>query len=286
VKTVGEAVEVLAKRFGSAGIDTARLDARVLVAFVLGVNTEKVFGYPETELTSDQHNQLEDVAKRRENREPLARIVGEKEFWSLPFKVSRDTLIPRPDSECLVEAVLDHVEERTGNYSILDLGTGTGCLLISLLHELKNAKGVGVDISQSALQTASDNAQRLDVGERAQFIKNNWCDHLAADRGTRFDVVLSNPPYIPDGDIDSLEPEVNKHEPLRALVGGADGLDIYRMLIQETKALINPEGLLIFEVGAGQSDDVVGLGRANGFNLLNVRCDLAGVERCVLFKLS
>jgi len=279
----GQAVQDLSSRFQAAGIESARLDARILVAYCLGVEPERIFGYPETVLTEVQETRLAEVAGRRVRRQPLARIVGEKEFWSLPFRLSDDTLIPRPETETIVEAVLERVADRHGPCRILDLGTGSGCLLISLLHEIPGATGLGVDIAEGALQTALENARRTGVTGRVQFLKNDWCKGLATGRGNNFDVIVSNPPYIPDGEIETLEPEVADYEPERALAGGVDGLEIYRVLLPDIGALLAPTGIAAFEVGWSQADAVGRLGAAAGLNRLEVRNDLAGVPRCVIF---
>jgi len=281
--TAGEAVQELTARFQAAGIDSARLDARVLVAFVLGVEPERVFGYPETMLTEQQVTQLADVAARRAARQPLARIVGEREFWSLSFRLSDDTLIPRPETETVVEAVLEQIKGRDAPLRILDLGTGSGCLLISLLTELPKATGIGVDISEGALHTATENAGRIGVANRARFIQNDWCVGLAEDHGQSFDIIVSNPPYIPNADINALEPEVSAHEPERALAGGPDGLDIYRSLAAEIDNFLTPTGVAAFEVGVDQAAAVKDLGGDKGLKVLNVRNDLAGIPRCVVF---
>jgi len=282
--TAGEAVQDLTVRFQAAGIDSARLDARVLVAFVLGVEPERVFGYPETILTEQQVSQLAVVSKRRADRQPLARIIGEREFWSLRFRLSDDTLIPRPETETVVEAVLEQVGDRNAPLKILDLGTGSGCLLISLLSELSKATGIGVDISEGALHTAAENAGWIGVANRARFIQNDWCGGLAEDHGKSFDIIVSNPPYIPDADINTLEPEVSAHEPERALAGGQDGLDIYRLLVSEIGNFLTPTGIAAFEVGFDQAEAVNELGRAEGLKVLDVRNDLAGIPRCVVFR--
>ncbi len=279
---VGDAVLNLTGRFRKAGIDTARLDARVLTAHVLGVEPERVFGYPETVLSDAEQQRLTELSRRREGREPLARIIGEKEFWSLTFQVSEDTLIPRPETETVIEAVLDRIDARSGSLKVLDLGTGSGCLLISLLSELPRAEGVGIDISQGALQTATENARQNGVAERAQFIQNDWCSGLAEPYAGVFDIIVSNPPYIANGEIGTLEPEVSVHEPERALAGGPDGLDSYRMLVRDAGALLAPAGILAFEVGWTQAEQVERMARDQGFDIIGQYPDLVGVARCVV----
>jgi len=281
---VGHAVKDLTRRFQAAGIETARLDARVLLAHVMEISAERVFGYPETVLTDAQISCLSSLSERRSNREPLARVVGEKEFWSLPFQLSNDTLVPRPETETVVEAVLDQLVNRHAAVRVLDMGTGSGCLLISLLSELSYGVGVGVDISDGALRIAKENASRNGVGERAQFIQNDWCQGLADVVDDNFDIIISNPPYIPFSEIETLEPEVSKHEPRRALDGGEDGLDFYRSLLHDTQNLLGPTGVLALEIGWDQAASVEDLGRREGLRLLDKRRDLAGIARCVVFS--
>jgi release factor glutamine methyltransferase len=280
---VGEAVRLITGRFEAAGIDSARLDARVLVGFALNISPEAVFGYPERVLEEREVSRLSALADRREKREPLARIVGEKEFWSLKFRVTEDTLVPRPDTETVVEAVLDQINDVAAPRKILDLGTGTGCLLISLLSELPHSSGIGVDISRRALKTAEENADLNAVGQRARFLENDWCKGLTKSFAGEFDIIVSNPPYIPNHEIERLAPEVSGFEPVRALAGGNDGLDIYRLLVRDAKALALPGGIMAFETGWNQAEQVAELGRDEGLELLQVRSDLAGIPRCVMF---
>ena len=212
----------------------------------------------------------------------MAHILGRREFWSLAFKVTADTLDPRPDSETLVQAVLDQVPDRSAALRLADFGTGTGCLLLALLHELPNATGVGVDVSAAALAVAAENADALGLAQRASFHRGNWDDGI--DPG--FDIVLSNPPYIPSGDIAGLQPEVASFEPRLALDGGSDGLDAYRRLGPAAMRLLVPGGLAAFEIGLGQGDSVRRIMAAAGLRHIATARDLGAVERCVLFRKS
>jgi len=280
----GEAVHLIAEQLEAAGIDTARLDARILVAHAMEVESARIFGYPETVLTDGQSQRLTEVSTRRIGREPLARIVGEKEFWSLTFKVSEETLIPRPETETLVECVLEHISDKAAPLNILDLGTGSGCLLLALLHEIESATGIGVDMSDDALKTAGENAISLGLDARVQFQKNDWCHGLGQTFPEGFDLIVSNPPYIPNDEIPGLEPEVAVFEPYAALAGGEDGLDAYRNLVMASTGLLASGGVLGFEVGRTQAEQVRDLGIAAGLGFVEIREDLAGITRCVLFS--
>jgi release factor glutamine methyltransferase len=209
----------------------------------------------------------------------MAHILGRREFWSLDFAVTSDTLTPRPDSETLVAAVLDIVAGRDRPLGILDLGTGTGCLLLALLHELPNATGVGVDRSAAALAVALGNAQALGLAPRVQFHEGDWGEGLTG----RFDVVISNPPYIVSADVPNLSPEV-RHEPRLALDGGADGLDAYRALAPHVGRLLEPAGVAVLEIGEGQAPAVEEILRTAGLKPVDRRRDLAGIERCIVAR--
>jgi release factor glutamine methyltransferase len=274
MKSVAEALKEGQERL--RGTDSPRLDARLLLATALAVDNHWLFNNPAAPLADDALRRFEALLSRRCDREPMSLILGRREFWSLEFQVTRDTLAPRPDSETLIEAVLQHV--RDGALSILDLGTGTGCLLLALLSELPKAKGMGIDRSEAALAVAIGNAQRLGFAGRAEFRISNW---FSAVEG-RFDVIVCNPPYIPSGDIAGLDPEVARFEPIGALDGGADGLDDYRLLAKQIPHRLTDCGIAGFEVGAGQAPDVAKLLEAEGLTIRAIRKDLGGIERCLL----
>ena len=274
---VGHLLRALAGRFAAAGIDSARLDARLLVAEALGVAPGWLLTHGELEPTAAQRATIERMAARREEREPVSRILGRRGFWTLDLRVTADTLDPRPDTETLVRGVLERLPDRLAPLRLLDLGTGSGCILLALLSELPNARGLGLDASAAALEVAADNAARTGLAGRAMFRLGDWGEGVAGP----FDVVVSNPPYIPDGEIDALAPEVARHEPRSALAGGADGLDCYRVLAPQVARLLGAGGLAGFEVGAGQAEAVAALLAAAGLRDPRVVADLAGIGRCV-----
>ncbi|MBW7849297.1 MAG: peptide chain release factor N(5)-glutamine methyltransferase [Rhodospirillales bacterium] len=277
--TIGAALAALAGRLATAGIDSARLDARLLLAHAVGRDPLWIVAHPELALDAAARERLAALAERRERRQPIAQIIGEREFWSLPFRVTADTLCPRPETETLVEAVLASVSDRSAPLRLLDLGTGTGCLLLSLLSELPNARGVGVDCSAAALAVARGNADILNLAPRAEFVSGDWGRGLDG----LFDVIVSNPPYIAENDIAELEPEVAAHEPRGALAGGIDGLDCYRRMAADVVRLLAPRGIAAVEVGVGQAEAVCAIFTRAGANGTAVRRDLSGVDRCVIF---
>jgi release factor glutamine methyltransferase len=278
--TVGNAVADLTARLRAVGIESARLDARMLIAHVLSLSTTAVFSHPERPLSAEESVRLGLAAERRLQREPMSHITGEREFWSLTFKVTADTLDPRPDTETVVEAVLSALPDHRAQLRLLDLGTGTGCILLALLSELTQATGVGIDASPAALAVARENAKILGLHHRAGFVLGNWGQGIEQT----FDVILANPPYIPDGEIDGLEPEVALFEPRDALAGGVDGLGCYRVLAPDIARLLKPGGIAALEVGQGQAGSVVRLFQDRRLELLSLCRDLAGVERCVLLS--
>lgn len=280
--TIAAALLAATRRLAQAGIDTARLDARVLLADLLAVPTGWLVTHSDQILTAAQQAGFQARLDRRAAREPVALILGRQEFWSLSFQVTRDTLIPRPDSETLVEAVLKRLPRRDAPLRLLDLGTGTGCLLLALLHELPNAWGVAVDRNPGAARVAAGNARRLGLAERTAVICGDWGTALDG----MFDVILSNPPYIPDHDILGLMPEVSRFEPFLALAGGTDGLRDYRRLAPELVRLLAPDGFAALEVGQGQADAVAGLLKAEGFEEVETQKDLGLIDRCVIAAMA
>ena len=274
----GDLIASLTSRFAAAGIDDARFDARLLVAEVLGLAPGRLSAFPETEIPAALAERVEALARRRAAREPMSHVLGRRGFWTLDLAVSADTLAPRPDTETLVEAVLEQVADRTAPLRLLDLGAGTGCILLALLSELPGATGLGIDRSDGALAVARANAVGTGLAGRAEFRQGDWADGLSGP----FDIVVSNPPYIPDGDIDALEPEVARFEPRTALAGGADGLDCYRLLAPQVAALLAPGGLAGFEVGQGQDGAVAALLGAAGLLRVWSRRDLGGIVRCII----
>jgi release factor glutamine methyltransferase len=279
--TVESARRILTARFRTGAIDSAELDARILVGAALGLDLTGVIAAANRLVTSDESIRLEDFARRRLQGEPVARILAAKEFWGLPLLLSAETLVPRPDTETVVELALEilragpHPDRRL---RIADIGTGSGAILLALLSELPDAYGLGTDISVAALRTASTNAARLGFATRADFVA---CDYAAALSDT-FDLIVSNPPYIRSAEIFDLATEVRDHDPHRALDGGADGLDAYRALISQAARLLAHQGALVVEVGHGQSGDIQGLMAAAGLTCERPpKADLAGIRRAV-----
>lgn len=279
--TALSAVKAAEARLVAMGIDTARLDAEILMAHVLGCRRMTLYSRSDLGLSPPQRDEFEQLVVRRLLKEPVAYLTGDQEFWSLTFKVTPDTLIPRPDTETLVEAVLSR-QPTSASGRLLDLGTGTGCILLSLLHELPAMTGVGADISDGALRVATANAQHLKLADRAALVFSNWFENIEG----LFEIIVSNPPYIPSADIGGLMADVRDYEPMSALVGGEDGLDPYRLIASEAPKYLSAGGLLAVEVGIGQAKAVSDLFRSNGFSEVGIQADLGGIDRVVIGKKS
>jgi release factor glutamine methyltransferase len=281
--TVALAIQAVQRALSAAGIVEAGGDARRLIAAAAGVSGAELLSHPERVLTAEQVARLEASAARRAGREPVSRIVGMREFYGRPFAISPDVLDPRPDSETVITAVLQLVrEEGWGQRAlrIVDVGTGSGCLLATLLLELPSATGTGIDISQPALDIARGNWQALGVGGRAESVIADGLDGCDG----RYDILVSNPPYIPTRDIPGLEPEVRDFDPLLALDGGVDGLSFYRRILPEIHRVV-PGGWAILEIGHDQAAKVTALAAESGFGPgspgIRIFKDLAGRCRCV-----
>lgn len=280
--TLKEALRDGAARLAGAGAGTPQLDARLLLQAAAGRSTEELLCNPDEELTMIQAAQFARLIARRVLREPVSRILGRREFWSLEFEISPETLDPRTDSETLIEAVLGLAADRRRPLRILDIGTGSGCLLLALLGEFPRARGLGIDISGKALEVARRNAAGLGLADRADFLH---CDIRAADwallAGGPYDVVISNPPYIPDRQIEGLAPEVANYDPRIALSGGEDGLDFYRIITGSVAKLLRNPGWMALEAGIGQAAAIQELVCAAGLGILPVRYDMNGLARVV-----
>jgi release factor glutamine methyltransferase len=280
-QTVETARRALTARFRTHAIDSAELDARILVGAALGLDLTGVIAAANRRVTATEAVRLEDFARRRLKGEPVARILGAKEFWGLPLQLSAATLVPRPDTETVVELALEMLRAATHlgrRLRIADIGTGSGAILLALLSELPDAYGLGTDISAAALRTAKSNAARLGLATRADFVA---CDYAAALSGP-FDLIVSNPPYVRSAEIMDLATEVRDHDPHRALDGGTDGLDAYRAMVPEAARLLAFQGALIVEVGHNQSGEIEGLMAAAGLTLERPgKTDLAGIRRAV-----
>jgi release factor glutamine methyltransferase len=278
--TVADARRALTTSFRASGIDTPELDARLLVGHALSLDHTRLATSDRRLLGSDETNRIAGLAERRLAHEPVARIIGFKEFWSLPFRIDAATLVPRPETEIVVEAALGTIESggsRTRDLRILDIGTGSGAILLALLTELPHAFGIGSDVSLPALAVARDNARQFGLS-RAAFVACN----MAAALGGPFDLIVSNPPYIASGDIAALAPEVRLFDPRLALDGGADGLNGYREIAASAPSLLKPGGSLIVELGAGQAEEVTALFAGGGLAPAPPRPDLSGLPRALL----
>lgn len=269
---------MLAGAFGGAGLPSAALDARVLVCAALGIDHAGLVREPERVL-GDRAETLRGFAVRRLAREPVSRIVGEREFWGLGLEIDPSVLDPRPDTETLVETVVARLPvDRTGAWRILDLGVGSGAILCALLASLPNAFGVGVDLSAGACAMARRNLLRSGLSARGTIICGRWTEAL---RGP-YHVIVSNPPYIRSGDISALDTEVRAHDPILALDGGADGLEAYRAIARGLAARLAESGLVALEIGIGQAEDVAAILRTARLEPVEVVRDIAGRDRVVV----
>jgi release factor glutamine methyltransferase len=236
---------------------------------------------PDRSITPDELERINAfLARRIDAREPVSCILGRREFWSLEFRITPDVLDPRPDSETLVETALGLFPVQDRPLRVLDLGTGSGCLLLAVLHGRPRASGIGVDASEAALAVARQNAAQLGLADRAEFRRGDW----GAGLDEAFDLVLCNPPYIAESERGRLPPEVLHHDPPAALFGGADGLDAYRIILPALRRLLAPGSCALFEIGAGQAERVSAIARASGLAVCAIRRDLAGRDRCVVLR--
>jgi release factor glutamine methyltransferase len=280
--TIAEARRSLIAQLRAGGVDSPELDARILIGHALGLDHAALAAAPARRLGAAEESAIAALAQRRLAHEPVARIVGVKEFWSLNLAVSAATLVPRPETETVVEAALAAVAARRPRaraLCIADLGTGSGAILLALLSELPEAFGVGTDLDPAALALARGNARRLGL-RRAAYVA---CDMAAALRGP-FDLIVSNPPYIASGDIATLPPEVRLFDPRRALDGGRDGLDCYRAIAAVAPALLAPDGALVVELGASQAEPAAALFAAAGLAPAPPRADLNDVPRALVMR--
>lgn len=277
---IESARRALAAQLRSAQLEEAELDARILIGAALGLDLTGLIAQATRRLTEAEAEQLASHARRRIAGEPVARILGMREFWGLPFRLSEATLVPRPDTETVVERALEHFREQSLSRRprIADIGTGSGAILLALLHEIPDALGVGTDLSLTALHTARSNAAALGLADRAGFVA---CSYAAALSGP-FDLIVSNPPYIPSAEIPKLDVEVRAHDPHLALDGGNDGYDAYRALIPQAAERLEPGGALIVEAGRGQARTIETLMAAAALSIDRPpRADLAGILRAV-----
>lgn len=277
--TIADAIRQAHAVLLAADVEEPRLEARLLVASAISGDLAALI-LREKQPLGEAAGRLDALLARRVTREPISRILGQRAFYGLDFHLNAATLDPRPDTEALVEAVLAHVDAGAGRnaaWRLLDIGTGTGAILLALLANLPAARGIGIDLAAEAVSMAGENAGRLGLASRAAFRQGDLTQGLEE----RFDIIVSNPPYIPSGEIAALEPEVRLHDPVLALDGGADGLDFYRRLVAAAPACLVPGGFLAFEVGFGQAGAVSRLMTDAGFLALRLARDLGGIERVV-----
>lgn len=279
--TRNELLSQSVERLRMAKLDTPELDARVLIKYALKLNDAELIGSADRLVSPECVAALENMIARRVCGEPVARIVGQKEFWGLSFDLGIQTLVPRPETETLIEAALAAFGRGGGPQRVLDLGTGTGCLLLGTLSEYPQAKGVGVDIAPKAVEVAAANAERLGFAGRAEFLVSDWDEKVEGS----FDLVLSNPPYILKEDIEKLAPEVRLHDPLQALDGGPDGLSAYREIAAAAARRLAPGGVLIAELGVGQEAAAAAVMAGAGLVVDGpARPDLAGIPRALVVR--
>jgi release factor glutamine methyltransferase len=281
-ETLGRLVALSADALSAAGFEDPRRQARRLVASALAITPAYLFGHPNQAVDEAQTSRVRAILTRVLDHEPLSRILGQREFWGLPFLLSAETFDPRPETESVVEAVLKRVPDRQVPHRILDLGTGTGCLLLALLSELPSSTGIGIDIAEGAVRTAACNASSLRLSCRAFFIVGDWGRAVSE----RFDVIVANPPYIASPDLRLLPREVACYDPWRALDGGRQGLAAHGAIAADLPRLLAPDGIFVTEVGAGQVDAVAGMLKASGLVFGGIESDLSGTARCVVVRLG
>jgi release factor glutamine methyltransferase len=279
-ETVRSVLDDAAARLSRAGVDEPRRMARRAIGAVVEISAAEMLSHPERVVEDVQVNRVRLTLDRMVAREPLSRILGRREFWGLDFALSPDTLDPRPETETIVEAVLRRFPDRQKPLRLLDLGTGTGCILLALLSEFRNAVGFGVDLSAGAATTAWRNAGRLGFADRAHFLVGDWGAAIAG----HFDAIVANPPYIPDPLLTGLPREVALYDPQRALSGGEDGLQAYRSLARDLGRLLRPKGVFFGEIGLDQDRAVAKIIRASGLVIDGYENDLAGTARCLVAR--
>ncbi len=281
MQTVGSAKSWAIEEFKRAQVKSPDLTADLLLGFVLDWERVRVLSHPEENLSSEAWSRFSDLVRRRANKEPLQYLTGEQEFFGLAFRVSPGILIPRPETEILVEKAIELIRPFSG-VQFLDVGTGSGCIAISITHQIPSARGWAVDISEAAIEIARTNAIRHGVADRIRFIRSN---RLACfPQKPLFDFIFSNPPYVALSDYDSLPPEVKDYEPHTALFGGQSGLEFYRELIPEVPSRLASGGYLLLELGAGQAEDVRRLVEREGISVETVLNDLQGIPRCLVAR--
>ena len=276
--TIKTALQTASNQLQSAGIESSQLDARLLLQAVLGINHSTLISEIDRLLSQAEMQDFDEFIKRRQKREPVHRIIGQKEFWGLNLNISEAVLEPRADTECLVDAVLAFVDgqgRKNDPLRIADIGTGSGAIVLALLSEFPNATAIASDISQTALRVAQANAKKNKMEDRILFLHGSYLEPLSG----KFDLIVSNPPYIPSKEILELEPEVRENDPALALDGGVDGLDAYRSMLGDSSNKLEPGGRVFFEIGYDQADDVSKLANDNDWVTIKITKDYGGNDR-------
>ena len=277
---VSEVLKIAITKFKAAGIAQPISDARILLGHSLNKPNERFYGRESDVIKSEYLDDFSSKILRRCKREPVSKIIGVKEFWSLDLLVSPYVLDPRPDSETLIEAAVKQFPDKNRILNILDLGTGSGCLLLAALQEWPHSYGLGIDIDSRCIEIAKINAKRNELDDRAKFQTGNWASNL----DEKFDIILCNPPYIPTNKIAKLNEEVRLYEPTIALNGGQTGLDCYVELAAQFSNLLSSDGLIFLEIGFGQKKQILGIMRSNSLKLIKIEKDLAQIDRCLILS--
>ena len=278
VATLRQILAAAGQELRAAGVDDAMLDAGLLLAHVVDGDRLTLIRDGDRRLNHAETRAYAKLIAARAARQPVSRLLGRREFWSLDLQIGPAVLDPRPDSETIVAAALEQLAPRDGDYRIADIGTGSGCLLLAVLRERPRAWGIGLDIVAAAARQARDNARLLGLSDRAKFVAGDWCQGLAG----RFDLIIANPPYIASADIAGLAPEVRCHDPGVALDGGGDGLAAYRALVPDLPRLLRPDGQAVLECGRGQTPPLRKIIEASDMRVVKCHRDLGGVERCLV----
>ena len=280
LQTFTNAMEKAKNLLQLAGIHEPQREARLLLSYVTGLPMSRIFTNPDTELNSVEHKAFDGLVSRRLNHEPISHLLGTREFWSLNFLVGAQVLDPRPASETLVETAFKYFNDQNASFSVLDLGTGSGCLVLSVLSERPHAGGLGIDVSSAALGIARQNAILQSLSERVSFKYGDWAKNLYGE----FDLILCNPPYIAAHEMNNLASGIINFEPSISLFGGVDGLSAYRKLSDDIAKLLSPKGIAIIECGQGQSESVNQILKKAGLTQIDTNKDISGITRCGVFS--
>lgn len=262
-------------------IESYKIDSIAILCHELNLTKEAIIFDKGRDLTQNQIKKVQNSINRRIKREPVAKIIGKKPFFEDDFIVSQDVLDPRPDSETIINEILNIFSQNQKDLDILELGVGSGCLILTILKKLNNSKGIAVDINKKSLEIAKENAKNLNLENKIKFINSDWFSNLDKEK---FDIIISNPPYIKSSDITNLQEEVQKFDPLIALDGGIDGLDCYKIIAKDIKNFLKKDGYLFLEIGQNQENDIIEIFEEKGLKFLKSEKDLGQIIRCLTFK--